>query len=244
MIEINLLPGARKAKRSKGAGLDIGAAFTNVVAQIKDPFLIVAVAGLVVGLVGVGVQYTLLSRRQSDLDGKMLQAQQDSARYAAIGTQLNAAETQLDSVLRQFNIIQTIDGERFNWPHVLDELSEALPQYTWLTSIAQTSPVPSVVVRDSATGKGAKRIEAAVNAARAAVAPLQFRIIGQTMDVQAITQYWRLLEASPFIEKVNLVGTTMTMADQREVIQFTMDLQFQRPDPSAIRTVPLNVLVR
>ena len=64
---------------------------------------------------------------------------QDSTRYAAVLREKKKAETQRDSVMRQLNIIKTIDNDRFVWPHIMDEISRALPQYTWLVSVKQTS---------------------------------------------------------------------------------------------------------
>ena len=69
---------------------------------------------------------------------------QDSTRYAAVIAQRSAAEASRDSVVRQIDVIKAIDGTRFVWPHILDEVSRALPPYTWLVSIAQTSAVPSI----------------------------------------------------------------------------------------------------
>src|SRR5262245_44065658 len=123
MIEINLLPGARKAKRSKGPAFDFGAVTSNALAQVKDPFLIIAVVGLVIGLVGTGFQYILLSRKKSASTERQQTAVRDSVRYAAVRAELELAQSQRDSVVRQFSIIRAIDSERYTWPHVLDELS-------------------------------------------------------------------------------------------------------------------------
>ena len=246
MIEINLLPGARKPKRSKGPSFDFSALTSGALSQIKDPFLGIAVVGLVLGLGGVAAQYLLQGRRESNLNERLQTARQDSIRYAKTLEEIKLAEAQRDSVVRQLAIIRAIDGERYTWPHMLDELSRQLPQYTWLTRIQQTSAVPSVVVRDSATGRGggAQRMEQITNAAQRSITRLTLRVVGETVDVQAITRFWRQLEQSPFIESVNLVGSTTKAVSGAEVIEFTLDLAFQQPDPSVIRTVPLNVQVR
>lgn len=244
MIEINLAPGTRKAKKSSSSKFDFSALTSGVMSQIKDPFLGIAVVGLVVGVLGVGGQYLLLNRREASLNERLTVARQDSARYANVRAELKLAEAQRDSVVRQLAIIRAIDGERYTWPHVLDELSKHLPQYTWIMQVQQTSAVPSVVVRDSIRGRGDARLEQINSAAQKAITRLQLRVVGQTVDVQAITRYWRQLEQSPFIENVNLIGSTTQTVAGAEVIQFTLDMQFQQPDPSVIRTVPLNVQVR
>ena len=46
MIEINLLPGSRKAKRSRSASIDFRAMFGDLGNRIRDPWLITAVVGL------------------------------------------------------------------------------------------------------------------------------------------------------------------------------------------------------
>ena len=89
-----------------------------------------------------------------------------------------------------------------------------------------------------------RRQQQIADAAQKSVAKLTLRVVGETVDVQAITRFWRQLEQSPFIENVNLVGSTTKPVAGADVIEFTLDLQFQRPDSTVIRTVPLNVQVR
>jgi Tfp pilus assembly protein PilN len=244
MIEINLLPGARKTKRAGSPGMNVGAAFSGALAQVKDGFLLFGLIGLVAGALVTGYFYMRLGARQSELTERERIALTDSTRYAGVLAQRASAEAQRDSVVRQLSIIRAIDGERFTWPHMLDEISEALPAFTWLVSVAQTSPVVSIVTRDSASGAAAQRIEDQANAALANAPRMTVRIIGQTVDIQALTRYMRTLEQSPFIEGVTLAGSVVKAEQGRDVTEFTLDLQFQQPDPSAIRTVPLTVAVR
>jgi Tfp pilus assembly protein PilN len=239
MIEINLLPGAKKARRGGGgSSFNVGAMFAGISASAKDPFLFMAIGGLVLGLLGTGFLYTTLSSRESTLLEREQTAIQDSTRYAAVLKERSAAQAQRDSVVRQLNIIKTIDGERFVWPHLLDEISEALPPYTWLRTIAQQSPVPSISSRDSLVGP------AAATQGPVGPPPLLLRLVGQTVDIQALTRYMRILESSPFLEGVNLVRSDIVMVESREVTEFTLDMRYQPPDSAAIRTVPLNVAVR
>jgi len=100
MIEINLLPGARKQKRSKGPAFNFGAMFSGVAANIKDPFLIIAVSGLALGGAATGAQYWLLGHQQSNMTDRIQKAVQDSTRYAAVLAELTNATTVRDSVVR------------------------------------------------------------------------------------------------------------------------------------------------
>jgi Tfp pilus assembly protein PilN len=258
MIQINLLPGAQRTRRSAGPSLNVGAMFSGALAQVKDPFLIVAVAGLVIGLGALAFLYVTLGRQTTALEERRAQAVKDSTLYAIQLADRRAAEAQQDSVDRQFKFIRAVDGERYSWPHVLDELSRALPAYTWLTKVQQTSTVISAVLpvdsaaapppqADTTKAKRARRArtgEERERAVQSSVPQLKLRVTGQTVDIQAMTHYIRVLEASPFLENVTFVGSDIKAADGREVIEFIIDMSFQTPAPSAIRTVPLTVAVR
>ena len=54
-------------------------------------------------------------------------------RYAAALKERQRADARRDTLLRRMNLIRAIDEDRFIWPHVLDEVSKALPPYTWLS---------------------------------------------------------------------------------------------------------------
>jgi Tfp pilus assembly protein PilN len=251
MIEINLLPGARKQKRSRSAAFDFGAVVSNVTERIKDPFLIAAVVSMVLALVVVGGLFLYQNSKMSALTEHEAKSTQDSTRYAAVIGQRRAAEQQRDSVIRQINVIRAIDGSRYIWPHILDQVSRALTPYTWLKSLVQTSAVPSISpeVEAGLGGGGAKRKpspEAKADSETMAASQLSFRIVGQTIDIQALTRFITQLEASPWIENVVLVKTenTVVQPGNKDAIEFTLDMKLQKADSSAIRKVPLSVAVR
>jgi type IV pilus assembly protein PilN len=54
----------------------------------------------------------------------------------------------------------------------------------------------------------------------------------------------KLLEASPFIQNVTLIKSSIVIADGKEVTEFQLDASYQAPDPSAIKTVPVSLSVR
>jgi hypothetical protein len=146
MIEINLLPGTgrKKAKRSGGGGggggitlpkIDFGAWFANIRERVTEPWLLGGVATTAVVLSAVAGMYVLQSRREAKVEEATQKAVQDSTRYAAVLKEREKAEAKRDTVLRSLNLIRAIDDDRFIWPHVLDEVSRALPPYTWLVSL-------------------------------------------------------------------------------------------------------------
>src|SRR3984957_1759315 len=186
MIEINLLPGAGKKARGAGAGAAVGASFASAASKIKNPFTLLAAASVIVSAGAIGA---LTWQQQAKADalaaGEQKQVQ-DSTRYAAVLREKKKAETQRDSVMHQLNIIKAIDNNRFVWPHIMEEVSRALPQYTWVTSIKQTSAVPIIGVADTASKKSKK---ARAEAEDEPPPTLTFEIVGNTVDIQALTRF-------------------------------------------------------
>ena len=136
MIEINLLPGSGKKKPARGgAKFDLSASLAGLAVKVKDKYLAAAFILLAVGGGAVGASYTVQTKKESDLQTQLDQAVQDSTHYATVMRDKARAEAKRDTVLRQLNIIRSIDEDRFVWAHVLDEVSKALPPYTWLTVI-------------------------------------------------------------------------------------------------------------
>jgi Tfp pilus assembly protein PilN len=251
MIEINLLPGARKSKRSRTAKFDFSALFATVSSKIRDPYMIAAVSSVVVALLAVGGLWLYQNRRMASLTARETVAVQDSTRYAAVIAQRSAAQAQKDSVLRQISIIKAIDGSRYVWPHILDEVSRALPPYVWLKQVNQTSAVSNLSpeIEAGMSGddkKGRSKLAAAADSAASAAGVLTFRIIGQTVDIQAMTRFVRQLEASPWIENVQLAKTDLVTLQpgNKEATEFTIDMRLQKADSAVIRRVPLRILVR
>ena len=73
---------------------------------------------------------------------------------------------------------------------------------------------------------------------------VHFRIIGNTVDIQALTRFIRQLEQSPFIEQVQLVKSEHANDNGKDVTQFQLEMVYSRPDPALVRRVPLAVSVR
>ena len=251
MIEINLIPGARKAKRSRSAAIDFRAILGDFGSRIRDPWLITAMVGVTLGLGSVGFMFWRTSAKGSALLEEEQRAVQDSTRYASVLKEHDKAEAKRDTVLRSLNLIRAIDDDRYIWPHVIDEVSKALPPYTWLVSLGFTglgqaqqpvSTVAPAAPTDSAAAAGKKKRKT-LNT----IIPrdsIHIRIVGNTVDIQALTRFMRILESSPFVQNVTLNKSNVMLVDAREVTEFTLDVQYQKPDPAAVTTVPITLSVR
>ncbi len=247
MIEINLLPGSgKKTRRGVSMKIDIGAMVAGVLLKIRQPWLIGAIGTSALALGVCGSMYLAQTKRESRLEDSLQKAVQDSTRYASVLRERERAEAKRDTVLRSLNLIRAIDDDRFVWPHILDEVSRALPPYTWLVSLGFTgvgqgqSTVSTVPVAPAGGGKHNRHL---VNT----VIPrdsVRVRVVGNTVDIQALTRFMKQLESSPFLENVQLAKSERAQDNGKEITQFQLDMLYSRPDPAFVRRVPLAVSVR
>jgi Tfp pilus assembly protein PilN len=240
MIEINLLPGAARKAKGRGAGFSLAGVIGDAQSSIKDPFLIAAVASVVLAVGAVGGLHVMQTSQATELAAHEEQAVADSTRFAAVLRQRRQAEAKRDSVQRQLEVIKTIDADRFVWPHVMDEVSRALPPYTWLKSLATAAPQLPPQSATPAPSPG----DTAARAPAPKPEPARFRLVGNTVDIQALTRFMKLLEASPFIQNVQLARSELALVDGKEVTEFTLEAQYERPDSSVIMTAPVSLSVR
>ncbi len=256
MIEINLLPGGKRRQRRKGAagaGFDLSA-LKALPAKIKDPYLIGGVSGLVVGLAALALMYTTQGARVNRITAAEEAAVKDSTNFARVLAQKLRAESTRDTVLRQLNVIRSIDEDRFIWPHILDEVSRALPPYTWLTTVTYSGTpqgTVNVVGGTPPAAKGAKPAPKPKAGAAAKSAPkmdtgvtreeVSIRLEGRTVDIQALTRFMRELEASPFLANVTLDRSELTVEQNKDITAFTLQMKYSRPDTTAVRRTPVTL---
>ena len=271
MIEINLLPGdAKKKKRGKattGSGfkMEIHPAqwFSGLADKITDKYMLGAVAAVAAAGALIVLMFISQTARAALLDARENKAVKDSAQYSAVLNAKAKAEATRDSLYQQIAIIKSIDDSRYLWSHLMYEISSALPQYTWLIEVSQTSAPKSVAMADTTVKKAASAT--ADTAGQAAKSPRQrqiehdrakkaradsllndakqinFKIVGHTVDIQALTRFMKSLEASPFIQNVQLTRSDLVQAEGKEVTEFTLVAETQPPPPFVIKTVPLVV---
>jgi Tfp pilus assembly protein PilN len=252
MIQVNLLPGA--AEKSQGRDFNLSGLVSGAASSISDKYLVSAVGVVSATVLAVGFLFMGQSSRERTLMEREQRGVQDSARYRVVLEAKAKAEATRDSLYQQVAIIKSIDDSRYLWPHLLEEISNALPQYTWLTVVTQTSAPPSSAVQDTTRRAAAKDADgkpkvstAAEKKARAdsvlaeASRATKFRIVGHTVDIQALTLFMKTLEASPFIQNVQLTRSDLVLADNKEVTEFQLEAESQKPPPFLVKTVAMNV---
>lgn len=230
-IEINLSPGPKRRKKPAGAGMSFDA-LKQVVEQVKDPLLVSAVGAWAVAIAFIAFVFVTTTARSATLEGDLEQARTEARRYEALLQQKQAAQALRDSLLAELEAIREIDSDRFVWPHVMDELTRALPDFTWLTNVAHVPGAPAPVAQDTL-----------------AEPPLRVQITGRAADIGGYTQFLRQLSTSPWLTNV-VAGSATTMLEGaggqvgRPVYAFTITATFRPADSAFIQTVPLRESVR
>lgn len=243
MIEINLLPGS--GKKTRATGFSLTAVAGKAGSRVKDPFMIAAAVSIVAAVGSIGFLHMTQTKRADELTERERRAVQDSTRFVAVLRERNRAEAQRDSVRRQLEIIKRIDNDRFVWAHIMDEVSRALPPYTWLKTINQSAVIAPPAPPPPPRQEGA-------NADKAKQAPppepeqstLKFQIAGNTVDIQALTRFMKLLEASPFVKNVTIAKAELVTLEGKEVQEFLLEAEYERPEASVIETVPVTLSSR
>jgi Tfp pilus assembly protein PilN len=216
-INVNLRPGAaRKGKATRK--LPKFAAF-GALQRFKtlpkfDRMLAFIVASWILGPALLGLMFFTERAAKSQLETNITAALADSTKYTQLIQANKTALARRDTIAMKVNVIQEIDAGRFIWAHIMDELSRALPPYTWLTKIT------------------------ALPADSSEKLP-RFSLEGHAQNNFALSQYMQQLETSPFIRAVKLTTNELVRVREKLVYAFALEASYEEPPPDVIQTVPL-----
>ena len=240
MITVNLRPDLKR-KRARPPMQGALEGLRGLGSKIKDPLLLVAVASWVAVGGWLGFMFLGTAHELNALEPQLEQSRAENKRFKAFLAEKRHQEMIRDSLVSQIGVIRAVDGDRYVWAHVLDEVTRALPAYTWLVDLgpAAAAPAPAAPAAKPARGKH-------VDSTRVDTPPaaLQFELNGRTVDIQAYTRYLRQLEASPWVTDVTPVRAQTVVEKERPITAFTIRATFHQADSAYIRTVPLSQSVR
>jgi len=209
MIEVNLLPGAKRRTRSKAAVSAAG--LRSLKLPEFDRWLAFIIGAWVLGAAIFAWLFLGTRAEAAQLDEQIQTAVADSTRFAGVIAQTQTLRAQRDTIAQKLEVIQEIDEGRYLWPHVMEELARALPDYTWLTSVVQLEGGEAPV----------------------------FQLEGRTGNNFALTRFMSSLEASPFIRGIRLLNTSRITEGEVNLHAFTLEARYESPPADLIRTVPL-----
>ncbi|PYP13857.1 MAG: hypothetical protein DMD52_15130 [Gemmatimonadetes bacterium] len=239
MIEINLLPGKKK-RAAPGGGFKLALPdFRGLIATIKNPWLIAASATSAVVIVGVVLLFFTQTARLRVAEARLDAVRIEKRRFDAVIAQKRQSEKIRDSLVAEINVIRGIDADRYVWPHILDQITKALPPYTWLDGIlaqGATTGQPGAQPAPGAAPPGAMDSGGAP--------AVRVWITGKTVDIQAYTTFLRQLAASPWLTDVSPATSSTVIDADRPVTAFNVSLRYKVADSVYIRTIPLTQSVR
>ena len=216
MIEINLLPGAKRKRSGKGIGIRLPD-FKALSGLVKDPWLLAFIGSWVV--FGLVFALLFLPRRAHvmELEPQLVRMNSQAVRMRGVLAQMRRFQARRESLQLQIGVIRDIDRERYVWPHIMQAVTRALPQYTWLEEMT---------VRTGSEGDSA--------------GGTSFQLTGKSADIQAITRFVRNLEDSPFLSQVSPISSATTSDDGRDVHTYVVTALYSHPDTSLITMQPLS----
>lgn len=213
MIRVNLLPGGKKGSGGPKFSFEL----PSIGGLPTDKWVLSAAALGIVVLAGIAYLYMTTTSRIEELDLQVEEAVRDSARFADLIEQTDRLQARRDSIAEKVAIIQEIDQDRYIWPHIMDEVARALPDFVWLSGLVQV----------------------------ARAGQLEFQVSGRAGNNFALTRFMENLEASPFIRNVSFISTTQVLEGRSEpgggrlVNEFQLEAAYEQPGSELLETVPL-----
>lgn len=212
MIEVNLHPGGGGKKRDGSAlsGLSISLPDLDGIGGLdtlrSDPWHGSFLLFLVIVPLVVGFLWYQQSQRTDRLEQRLDSALADSARLADLRALSDSITSRRELIQERISLVRDLDQNRFAWPHLMDEVSRALPEGAWLTAIERWRELPDLELQLSGAG----------------TSPL------------VITDFVRALESSRFIGEVRIENSQREERAGMQVQGFTLSVVYRPPPSSAV----------
>ena len=175
MIEINLKPQEEPGRRARARTSSPNGSRSRK----ASPWLAAACVPGLVGLLTLALLQPGSRERRRSLEARIDEAARDSTELTELIATAERLRAGRDSVSARMEVIHELDRGRYVWSRLLDEVADAVPEFTWLTRIVE------------AEGGDGARVE----------------IEGRTANTFALTRFMNRLEAAPSLTSVRLAGT-------------------------------------
>lgn len=210
MIEINLHPSGGEKKERRRRSLKLPSP-GRLGALREDPWRAAFVAALIVVPLAILSVWLLQRSRASDLQGRLEAATADSARLAELRVLSDSLNARRAAIRDRIQLVEQLDRGRFVWPHLMDELSRAVPNLAWLTAVKEMSGPPDV----------------------------QVQLLGVAANPLIVTRFVHNLEASPYLTDVQIVSTQAQKIEDLTAQSFVLSVGYRAPPPDSVQTEPL-----
>jgi Tfp pilus assembly protein PilN len=218
LIEVNLHPDRARARRGGGKKFALPAALKRFGGKHagrgtaeRDIWTTIAIVVPLLTLLVVGWLWYSQRSARSDLDSRLATAVEDSTRLSDLRSLSDSLNLRDRRISERLDLVKALDDGRFVWPHLLDEISRAMPSYTWLTEIRRSQPLPD----------------------------LEVQIDGLAANPLAITRFVRNLQESPYVRQVRIIGSQQEFVDNVAAQAFRLMIAYEAPPPDLTRTEPI-----
>jgi type IV pilus assembly protein PilN len=126
MIRINLIATERKTKAAS-KGLNVGQKMTVIGSLV-----------LILATLGIGWRYWALEQSAAGIERQLTDARREEQRLAAILKQVREFEARREVLQQRATLIDELRRGQTAPVHIIDQMSRALPEMTWLTRVQQT----------------------------------------------------------------------------------------------------------
>jgi type IV pilus assembly protein PilN len=127
MIRINLLETGRRQNKAVSRGLQVAQKVTVIGSLI-----------LVLAALGIGWRYWTLGQQAATLDREIGEARAEEMRLQEILKQVQEFEAQRAQLQQRLTLIDELRRGQGAPVHMIDQISRALPEMTWLTGLRQS----------------------------------------------------------------------------------------------------------
>jgi type IV pilus assembly protein PilN len=126
MIRINLLAAERRAAKAASKGLQTAQKLTVIGSLI-----------LVLAALGIGWRYWALGQMVATADRQLAEARREEQRLAEILKEVSTFEARRAQLQQRASLIDELRRGQSAPVHIVDQVSRALPEMTWLTGLKQ-----------------------------------------------------------------------------------------------------------
>ncbi len=239
MIEINLLSAGEKRRPGRRPAGGAGRPALKLPAFSGDPYMAGVGALALLVLLGLGFAYWRVDGRLAEVRAGLETAARDSVTFAGTIDLMTELQERQDTIEQKISVIREVDERRYVWPHLMDEISRAVPPYTWLSKLSAAEEEAAAPAQPKPAGADTAKADSAKAAGTQVPVGPGFTVEGNAGSTQALTLFMKNLEESPFIRDVTLVTSEQATANGRSFQKFTLEARYELPDSSFVETVPI-----